>query len=98
MINPFVIVGKVSGQSMVNIQKPWDIIRQSAGLRDFRLHNIRHSFASIAGESGASLSRIGKLLGHKKSATTERYSHLADNPIKDLNNDVGRSLASSLKL
>lgn len=87
--NPFVIVGKVSGQSMVNIQKPWDIIRQSAGLRDFRLHDIRHSFASVAAESGASLLHIGKLLGHKKSATTERYAHLADNPIKDLNQTIG---------
>lgn len=96
--NPFVIVGKVHGQPMVNIQKPWNIVKELADLKDFRIHDIRHSFASVAAESGASLLHIGKLLGHKKSATTERYAHLADNPIKDLNNDVGRSLASSLKL
>lgn len=94
--NPFVIVGKVSGQSMVNIQKPWDIIRQSAGLRDFRLHDIRHSFASIAAENGASLLHIGKLLGHKKSATTERYAHISDSPLRKLNQSVGEVLALSL--
>lgn len=95
--NPYVIVGKVHGQPMVNIFKPWDIVRKAAGLDDFRLHDIRHSFASTAAESGASLLHIGKLLGHKKSTTTERYAHIANNPIKELNEKVGTLIKDSMK-
>ncbi|MGH1407751.1 MAG: tyrosine-type recombinase/integrase [Rhodomicrobiaceae bacterium] len=95
--NPYVIVGKVHGQSMVNIQKPWIIVRDTAGLKNFRIHDLRHSFASVAAESGASLLHIGKLLGHKKSATTERYAHIANNPVKELNENVGNLIKDTMK-
>ncbi|GJM01359.1 MAG: integrase [Methyloligella sp.] len=95
--NPYVIVGKVHGEPMVNIFKPWDIVRKAANLDDFRIHDIRHSFASIAAESGASLLHIGKLLGHKKSTTTERYTHIANNPIKELNETVGGLIKDTMK-
>lgn len=87
--NPYVIVGKIHGQPMVNIFKPWNLVRKAAGLDDFRIHDIRHSFASIAAESGASLLHIGKLLGHKKASTTERYAHIANAPVMKLNDTVG---------
>ena len=95
--NPYVIVGKVHGQPMVNIYKPWDLIRKSAGLDDFRIHDIRHSFASIAAQSGASLLLIGKLLGHKKSRTTERYAHLEENSARKLNEEVGSFINNIVK-
>jgi len=47
-----------------------------------RIHDLRHAFASLAVASGESLFLVGKVLGHKKSATTERYAHLADSPVK----------------
>ena len=62
--NPFVFVGDVEGQHLINLQKSWRRIRALAGLDDLRLHDLRHSFASFAAESGASLPMIGKLLGH----------------------------------
>ncbi len=95
--NPYVIVGKVHNQPMVNIFKPWDLVRKAAEIDDFRIHDIRHSFASIAAESGASLLHIGKLLGHKKSTTTERYAHLGNNPIKKLNETVGTLIKDTMK-
>lgn len=94
--NPYVIVGKVPGRPMVNIQKPWIIVRETAGLKNFRIHDIRHSFASIAAQSGASLLHIGKLLGHKKAATTERYAHVANDPVKDLNQAVGNLINDTM--
>lgn len=69
--------------------KAWRIIRQSAGLENVRLHDLRHSFASIAVSGGASLPIIGALLGHKNAATTQRYAHLMDDPIKTTNERVG---------
>jgi len=50
-------------------------------LDDVRLHDLRHSFASFAVQSGGSLFLVGKVLGHKQSRTTERYAHLSDEPL-----------------
>ena len=49
--------------------------REKAGLDDVRLHDCRHSHASRALALGECLSAIGKLLGHRKIATTARYAH-----------------------
>ncbi len=87
--NPYVIVGRVSGQPIVNLQKPWSYVRDKAGLKDIRLHDLRHSYASVAASSGASLPMIGKLLGHTQTQTTARYAHLADDPVTELNEQVG---------
>jgi integrase len=61
--NPHVIAGKKDGASLVNLGKPWRRICAKAGLTDVRLHDLRHSFASVAVGSGMSLPMIGKLLG-----------------------------------
>lgn len=61
--------------------KVWRRIRASADLTDVRLHDLRHSFASVAASEGTSLQMIGTLLGHKDSATTARYAHLGADPV-----------------
>ena len=94
--NPFVIVGHRRGAQMVNLQKPWGRVRERAGLSDVRIHDLRHSFASIAVASGLTLPLIGKLLGHTKSATTERYAHLADDPLRAANDRIGEELTKAL--
>jgi integrase len=94
--NPYVIVGARSRQHLKNLQKPWGRMRRAAKLSDVRIHDLRHSFASIAAASGMSLPVIGKLLGHTKSATTERYSHLAADPLKAANEAIGQQLAKLL--
>lgn len=55
----------------------WDLIRERAKLEDFRLHDLRHSFASDAIAAGYGLSEIGEALGHKDAGTTKRYAHLS---------------------
>ena len=76
--------------------KVWKSIRSVAGLRDVRLHDLRHSFASIAVSGGASLPIIGALLGHAHSATTQRYAHLSDDPLRAASEAVGNQIAASL--
>ena len=78
--------------------KVWRRIRKAAGLEDVRLHDLRHSFASIAVSRGASLSMIGALLGHSSQATTERYAHLHDDPLRSVTEAVGQELIESLRL
>ena len=74
--NPYVFPGQREGAQLINIQKPWRLIRERAGLNDVRLHDLRHTYASLAVAQNLSLPIVGKLLGHKSSKSTERYAHL----------------------
>jgi len=51
-------------------------------LHDLRIHDLRHSFASTLADNGARLYEVQKLLGHSRSATTERYAHLANHRLQ----------------
>ena len=62
-----------------------------------RLHDLRHSFASVAASGGQSLVVIGKMLGHSQPATTARYAHLADDPVKAASDAVGRHIAAAME-
>lgn len=76
----------------------WRKLRKIAALPDVRMHDLRHSFASVAIMDGVSLSLIGKLLGHALPETTARYAHLADEAVMDAAERVCSSLASALGL
>jgi integrase len=76
--------------------KVWKRIRDIAGLPDVRIHDLRHSFASIAVSRGATLPIIGALLGHANSATTQRYAHLDDDPLRAASEAVGMQIAAAL--
>ncbi len=82
----------------VGLQKIWDKIRAQAGLNDVRIHDLRHSFASIGVASGHSLYMIGKILGHKQSRTTEIYAHLHDDPLKIVTDHTAQKIADALGL
>ena len=94
--NAHVIVGQKEGAALVNLEKPWRAIRAAAGLRDVRLHDLRHAFASVGAMSGDSLLVIGKLLGHSQAATTHRYAHLAADPVKAAAAGIAGRIASAL--
>lgn len=94
--NPYVICGERLGRHLVNLEQPWRRIRAAAKLDDVRLHDLRHSFASVAASGGQSLVLIGKMLGHSQPATTARYAHLADDPVKAASDAVGRDIAAAM--
>jgi integrase len=78
------------------MQKPWRRIRKAAKLEDVRIHDLRHTFASVAIGMGENLPMIGKLLGHTQIATTQRYAHLADDPQKQAAERIGTVLANMM--
>jgi integrase len=94
--NPHVIVGQKDGAALVNLEKPWRAIREAAGLDAVRLHDLRHAFASVAASSGMGLPIIGKMLGHTQAATTARYAHLADDPVKAAAAAVAGKIAAAM--
>jgi len=91
--NPFVIGGRRPGSGLINIQKPWRRVRTRADLKDVRLHDLRHTFASFAVSAGISLPLIGGLLGHRSMQATERYAHLAHQSLKDASDRVANVFA-----
>jgi site-specific recombinase XerD len=71
-------------------------VRKAALLTDVRLHDLRHSFASVAVAGGASLPLIGGLLGHAQPATTARYAHLGADPLKAAAEAIGARIAAAM--
>lgn len=104
--NPYVIAGAVDGRHFDNLGKVWRRVREMANLepvylpdgrhQHVRLHDLRHTFASVAAAGGASLLIIGKLLGHTQAQTTARYAHLTDDPIKKIGEATGASLSEAM--
>ena len=86
--NEFVITGDVDGQCNTDLQKPWRRIRKHAQLEDVRIHDLRHTHASLAAMAGNTLQHIGCLLGHTQIQTTMRYAHLQDASARQASNSV----------
>jgi len=91
--NPYVITGTLPGSHLTDMQKPWRRIRKAAKIEDVRIHDLRHSFASVAVGGGESLPMIGKVLGHSQVQTTARYAHLADDPVQASADKVSEEIA-----
>jgi integrase len=65
-----------------HINETWIRLRKAAGIPDVRLHDVRHTYASVLASAGLSLPVIGALLGHSTPTTTHRYAHLFDDPLR----------------
>lgn len=85
----YLFPGRVEGQPLQDIKKAWETIRQAAEVPDLRMHDLRHSYASMLASSNLSLPIIGQLLGHTQAQTTKRYAHLLDEPLKEATDLVG---------
>ena len=93
--NPFVIASR-GGQHLHSLNHFWPKVRARAGLRDVRLHDLRHSFASRALALGETLPAIGRLLGHSRVETTARYAHLADDSVRQVAIRISDSIADDI--
>jgi integrase len=95
-VGTYIIAGAKKNQPHRNLTRSWIVARGFAGLDDVRLHDLRHSYASLAVSRGVSLPIIGKLLGHKVPATTQRYAHLARDVVADINDSVGAAMVAAI--
>ena len=92
----WVLPAKTGKGHFQGLPRIWRGIAKSAGLKDVRLHDLRHSFASVSVADGASLYVLAKVLGHTQARTTERYSHLADDPVRRVADRTSRKIAAAL--
>lgn len=92
----FVFPGQRKGQYLVNISKPWGRICKRAQLEDVRIHDLRHTAASVAVGEGVSLPIIGRLLGHSQPQTTARYAHVDHDPAVSAANAIGKIISNTM--
>jgi integrase len=95
---PFLFPSDVPGQPVVELKRFWERMRVQAVIPDVRIHDLRHTFASLLVSGGASLEMIGRLLGHTQIGTTQRYAHLIDSPLRAGVNAVGEMLKPRLRV
>jgi integrase len=72
-----------------DIRGAWAALCKTAGISGVRIHDLRHTYASMLASAGLSLPVIGALLGHTKPQTTARYAHLFDDPLRQAVETVG---------
>lgn len=94
----WVFPGDAPGKPVQEIKRYWERVRRAAKLHDVRLHDLRHTFASLLVSGGMTLPMIGKLLGHTQTQTTLRYAHLYDDPLRQGLDQVGDMLRPKLGL
>ena len=94
--NPYVFCGKKEGARFVGLRKVWLAVLARADVPHARLHDLRHSFASVAASSGQALGIIGAMLGHTQASTTQRYAHLSADPIKAAAEATGAKIAAAM--
>lgn len=94
--NPYVFPGRRLGRPIIGPTKAFERILARAGISDLRIHDLRHSFASIAISNGASLFEVQNLLAHQDSKTTMRYAHLSQDNLRRVNAVVAEVVSSAL--
>ena len=79
-----------------DLKRPWTLVTRAADLNGLRLHDLRHSFASVGAGANMGLPLIGKLLGHADVKTTARYAHLDADPLRRATNAIGAAIAEAM--
>ena len=94
--NPHIIPGERESAPKADLKKPWAAVTKAASLDGVRLHDLRHSFASIGAGASMGLPIIGKLLGHSQAATTHRYAHLDADPLRRAVETIGATISAAM--
>lgn len=95
--SPFIFPGSGAEGHMINLRKPWVRVCTAAGIEGVRLHDLRHTAASIAVGQGSSLAIIGRFLGHTQAQTTQRYAHVDLDPAMRAANAIGQFVSDAFE-
>lgn len=93
-ISPYVFSNKHGGK--LRLQRVWERIRKEADIKDVRLHDLRHTFASYAAGENQSLTIISQMLGHKHAHTSSRYIHAYRDPVVRAANQTSAAIEQHL--
>jgi integrase len=101
-VGAFVIAGQAprkkddAEKPRSDLKRPWTMVRRYARLDGVRIHDLRHSFASVGAGAGLGLPIVGKLLGHTQASTTQKYAHLDNDPLRRATNAIGATISAAM--
>ncbi|EAQ33922.1 probable integrase protein [Nitrobacter sp. Nb-311A] len=95
-LGPYVVPGDNPERPRRDLKRPWDGVTKRSGLTGVRLHDLRHTYASFGAGGGLGLPIIGRLLGHAQSATTARYTHLDNDPLRCASEAIAGRIAAAM--
>ena len=93
----FIFDGHIHGQPLKDEGKHWDNIRAEAGLKDFRMHDLRHSFASYMAIATGSELMIQQSLRHADAKTSKRYTHMFNAPLRTAVNQTANKIIEAMR-
>jgi integrase len=96
--NPYIFPGRKKGSHITDFKKPWDRVREAAGLEDIRFHDVRRTAGSYMAQAGVPLQVIGEVLGHQHPAITKVYARLASENEREAVEALGDTLGGLLGL
>ncbi len=95
-LGEYVIHGEQADKPRSDLKRPWAIVCRRAGLEGVRIHDLRHSFASVGVGAGHGLPIVGKLLGHADASSTARYAHLDADPVRRASNSIAATIEAAM--
>ena len=96
--NPYVFPGKIKGHPINNPTEAFKRIKKRAGIEEsFRLHDIRHTVASLIINSGGTLYDVQATLAHANAKMSERYAHLSNERLQDTSDNLSSVVAKALE-
>jgi integrase len=95
-VGPYIVTGDDPKKPRADLKRPWMLVSKRAGLNGVRIHDLRHTHASVGAGSGIGLQLVGKLLGHSSPQVTARYAHVADDPLRRASNRIGARIAAAM--
>jgi integrase len=96
-LGAYVVPGADPDRPRHDLKKIWAAVSRRAGLTGVRIHDLRHTFASVGASGGLGLPIVGKLLGHAQPATTARYAHLDNDPLRRASDRIAGTIAAALE-
>ena len=96
-IGDYVIAGDRPNTPRTDLNRPWRRIAKHARLDGATLHTLRHTNASVGVGAGIGLPLVGALLGHRNVKTTQRYAHLANDPVRRAAETIGTTITAALE-
>jgi integrase len=93
----YVFVNKETGKPYTTIAKVWERLRKAADVPKLRLHDLRHSFASMLINGGRTIYEVQRILGHSDTKVTERYAHLDQRTLQEAANSASLVIRGATK-
>ena len=94
----YVFKSIIGNKRVTTVRHIWRKICKLADIENVRVHDLRHTYASLAVQSGYSLPIISEMLGHADIKTTQRYAHLHDDPVNQAVDKLDQQLESLIKV